>query len=145
VIRHDASTGTFSGGTYKMEIRSKGGARGGSLSGNKIIDVAKSVDSQFGNKLELSMQTAKRGFAEEATKKLKDLKKEPKDSPEGIRYREIRNDLSKKYFTDSGPNKEIKDYLVSNARSGKSTKLIKSFIVAAASGSDYSAKYVIAK
>jgi hypothetical protein len=145
VIRHDAATGTFSGGTYKMEIRSKSGARGGSLSGNKIIDVAKSVDAQFGTKLELSMQTAKQGFAEEATKKLKNLKKEPKDSPEGIRYRQIRNDLSKKYFTDSGPNKEIKEYMLSNARNGKSTKLVKAFMVAAASKSDYSAKYVIAK
>lgn len=145
VVRHDASTGTFSGGTYKLEIRVKGGARGGSLSGNKIIDTIKVVDPQFGAQFELSLQNAKTGFGEGATKKLKGLNKEPKDSPEGKRYRAIRDDLSKKYFTDSGPNKDLKDYLLKNERNEKSTKLIKAFVVAAASGSDYSGKYIIAK
>jgi hypothetical protein len=145
VIRHDASTSTFSGGTYKLEIRMKGGARGGSLSGKKIIDAAKDVDSTFGLKLEQSMNTASTNFANEARKKLQGLKKDPPKSIEGIRYREIRNDLSKKHFTDSGPNKTIRDYLEKNVRNGKSTALVKAFITAAASKGTYSAKYIIAK
>lgn len=140
VFRHDASTGTTSGGTYKLEIRMKT-ARGGSLSGNQIADAFKSVDAQFGSKFSSELNSAKNGFKTEFMKKTQGITKESN----GDLYRSIRNEVSKKYFTDSGPNKVVAEYLEKNSRNGKSDKLIQSIILAAGSKSEFSAKYVIAK
>jgi len=139
VFRHDASTSTNSGGTYKLEIRLKE-ARGGSLSGNKIIDTIKKVDASFASSLESTMKKSKAQFADEFKKKTEGITK----SSHPDRYRAIREEVSKKYFADI-VNKKIQDYLEKNRRTGKSTKLIKAFVSAASSSSPNSGKYIIAK
>lgn len=139
VFRHDASTSTNSGGTYKLEIRMKE-ARGGSLSGKKIIDAIMTVDKSFARKLDLILSNAKKDFADEFKKRTKGITK----SSHPDRYRQIREEVSKKYFANK-VNKEIEKYLIANERTGKSTKLVKAIMTAAASSSPLSGKYIIAK
>lgn len=161
VYRHDASTSTNSGGTIKAEIRLEG-ARGGSLSGLQFAQAVEKADSAFGVIYKTSVENARKNFAEEFNKaiskrlpKLKDISKSPaakkvakaKFPNEYELYKEIREKLSKKHFTDSptGPHETLKRYLIKNVSTGKSTKLIKAFVTAASGKSDFSAKYVIAK
>jgi len=154
VYRHDASTSTLAGGTLKAEIR-LGGSFGGGLSGLQFANAVENADSLFAVIYKKSVEDARKNFAEEFKKEignrlptLKNIGESPKEpDPRRQLYKEIRDNLSKKHFTDSptGPHQTLKAYLIKNASTGKSTKLIKAFVTAAGGKSDLSAKYVIAK
>lgn len=154
VYRHDASTSTLSGGTVKVAIR-LGGSFGGSLSGLQFADAVDKADKTFGSIYRTSVENARKNFArefkQEIAKRLPTLTKIDKapdeTDPKRKVYVEIRERVSKKYFTDSpnGPHQTLKRYLIKNVSTGKSTKLIKTIVTVAGGKSDYSAKYIIAK